>query len=78
MDFTSNIEALDSKLTDRIDKAELDLHRMITEVENQVNHIKNIIENLNSDASINDKNSVTVARRITRVENFLRIPFKAE
>ena len=39
MDFTSNIDALDSKLTDLVDKAQLDLHRMITEVENQVNHI---------------------------------------
>ena len=77
-DFKSKFEALDLKLMDRIEKFEVDLRRLVTEVDSQVNQNQNSISTLSSDAIICDENIVNVARRITRVENYLRIPFIAD
>ena len=63
---------------DRIEKFEVDLRRLVTEVDSQVNLNQNSISTLSSDAIICDENIVNVARRITRVENYLRIPFIAD
>ena len=43
-------------------------------IENQMSQIKNSVDSLNSDADILDDNIITVAQRITRVENFLGLP----
>ena len=43
-------------------------------IENQMSQMKNSVDSLNSDADILDDNIITVAQRITRVENFLGLP----